>query len=176
MKNVDYALKLLRNLEGQVTFDLYGPFEDPAYEATCRSLASSLPDNCRATFHGPIPHEEALAAFGSHHVFLLPTRGENFGHVILESLASGCPVLVSDRTPWRNLEELGVGWDLPLDDPHGFETVLQTLMDMDSDEWHRRSSSALAYASKVTTDEKPLEASRKMFLDLCSPEKHAEAP
>ncbi|MBI5706392.1 MAG: glycosyltransferase family 4 protein [Armatimonadetes bacterium] len=176
MKNVDYALKLLRDIQGRVVFDLYGPFEDPSYTAACRTLASELPENCQVTFHGPIPHEEALAAFASHHVFLFPTRGENFGHVILESFAAGCPVLLSDQTPWRNLAELGVGWDLPLAEPSKFEAALQSLMDMDREQWNKLSSSALAYAAKVTTDEKPLEASRKMLLDLCSPETHPEGP
>lgn len=166
-KNVDFALSLLPKLKGRVVFDLYGPFEDPAYEAKCRSLAAAAPESCQVTFHGPIPHEEALEAFASHHVFLFPTRGENFGHVILESFAAGCPVLLSDQTPWRNLAELGVGWDLSLDNPTHFESTLQSLIDMEDGDWQRLSNSASAYAKQVTTDEKPLEASRRMFLDLC---------
>ena len=46
---------------------------------------------------------------------ILPTHGESFGHIIVEAWAAGCPVLISDRTPWRELREQGVGWDVPLD-------------------------------------------------------------
>ena len=46
---------------------------------------------------------------------ILPTLGENFGHVIVEAWTAGCPVLVSDRTPWRQLASHGVGWDVALD-------------------------------------------------------------
>jgi hypothetical protein len=41
-------------------------------------------------------------------LFLFPTLGENYGHVISEALASGCPVVISDQTPWRNLEAEGI--------------------------------------------------------------------
>ena len=41
--------------------------------------------------------------------------GENFGHVFLEALAAGCPLIISNKTPWLELKEKGVGWDLPID-------------------------------------------------------------
>ena len=47
-------------------------------------------------------------------LFFLPTRGENFGHVIAEALSVGTPVLISDQTPWRKLAAVGLGHDLPL--------------------------------------------------------------
>jgi glycosyltransferase involved in cell wall biosynthesis len=56
----------------------------------------------------------------SYDLFFLPTRGENYGHVILESFLAGTPALIADTTPWRNLEEAGIGWDLALDDEQGF--------------------------------------------------------
>ncbi len=67
--------------------------------------------------HGPLPPDRVAEALRANHLLFLPTRSENFGHVILEALAAGCPVLLSDRTPWRNLARAGVGWDLPLDRP-----------------------------------------------------------
>ena len=45
----------------------------------------------------------------------LPTTGENFGHAIMESFLNGRPVIISDRTPWLELEAKGVGWSLPLE-------------------------------------------------------------
>jgi glycosyltransferase involved in cell wall biosynthesis len=48
-------------------------------------------------------------------MFFFPTRGENYGHVIAESLSVGTPVLISDQTPWRELSSDGLGWDLPLE-------------------------------------------------------------
>ena len=56
-------------------------------------------------------------------LFFFPAHGENYGHVIAEAMAAGCPVLISDQTAWRNLEEKGAGWDLPLDAPGRFRAA-----------------------------------------------------
>ena len=50
-----------------------------------------------------------------YHFFILPTLGENFGHVFIEALAAGCPLIISNRTPWLELEKKGIGWDIPLE-------------------------------------------------------------
>ena len=47
-------------------------------------------------------------------MFVLPTKTENFGHAIYESMACGLPVLISDKTPWHNLEKNKAGFDLSL--------------------------------------------------------------
>ena len=44
----------------------------------------------------------------------MPTLGENYGHAIFEAMTTGVPVMISDQTPWRNLEQMKVGWDIPL--------------------------------------------------------------
>ena len=46
-------------------------------------------------------------------VFLLPSHNENFGLVIAEAMAHGVPVVVTDGTPWRELNDLGLGWCVP---------------------------------------------------------------
>ena len=68
----------------------------------------------------------------SHHLHFLPTQHENYGHAIVESWAYGCPVLISDNTPWRNLESELVGWDISLDEPKKFEAAIYELLKMDT--------------------------------------------
>jgi glycosyltransferase involved in cell wall biosynthesis len=78
---------------------------------------------------------------------LLPTRNENFGYVILEALLAGCPVILSDQTPWRDLDAKQAGWVVPLGDEAGFVRALDTLIQMDSADFHRRSTAAYHYAA-----------------------------
>ena len=43
MKNLDFALKVLSSVKGDVVFDIYGPQEDKIYWAECESLINKLP-------------------------------------------------------------------------------------------------------------------------------------
>ena len=46
-------------------------------------------------------------------MFVLPSRGENFGHVIIESLSAGLPVMISDKVFWKSDKKGGI-MKLPL--------------------------------------------------------------
>jgi glycosyltransferase involved in cell wall biosynthesis len=49
-------------------------------------------------------------------LFLLPSHNENFGLVIAEAMASGVPAVVTDTTPWSELNRNGLGWCVPWKD------------------------------------------------------------
>jgi glycosyltransferase involved in cell wall biosynthesis len=46
-------------------------------------------------------------------LYLLPSHGENFGLSIAEALSHGIPALVTDSTPWAELNRNGAGWCVP---------------------------------------------------------------
>ena len=151
-KNLDGALRMLARQKGQIEFHIYGPREDGDYWNHCLRLIESMPLNIRVFDHGAADPDTVLSVFQRHHVFLLPTLGENFGFVILESLAAGCPVLISDQTPWRNLESKGVGWDLPLEPSSRFDHVLQQCVEMDDDAFQRLSQAAARFGRSQILD------------------------
>jgi glycosyltransferase involved in cell wall biosynthesis len=80
----------------------------------CERLIARLPAHARASYEGPVPNKEVGEIIAGHDLFFVPTQGENFGHVFLEALSAGVPVLTSDQAPWRDLQGDGVGWHLPL--------------------------------------------------------------
>lgn len=46
-------------------------------------------------------------------LFLLPSHDENFGLVIAEAMAAGVPIVVTDTTPWREVQARDLGWCAP---------------------------------------------------------------
>ncbi len=46
-------------------------------------------------------------------LFVLPSHNENFGLVIAEAMAHGVPVVVTDTTPWAELNQNQLGWCVP---------------------------------------------------------------
>jgi len=124
-KNLDYALKILQKVTVQVDFNIYGPKEDPEYWYACEKLIEMLPDNVNANYCGIVHPSEVSEIFAKHSIFFFPTHGENYGHVIVESLVIGTSVLLSDQTPWRNLEEKGMGWDFPLFAEHEYVQAIE---------------------------------------------------
>jgi glycosyltransferase involved in cell wall biosynthesis len=102
----------------------------------------------------------------AHDLFFLPTRGENFGHAIYEALASGIPVLISDRTPWRNLESLGVGWDLPLNAPDKFRHVIEKQSKLSADLHIKQRQIVMQYAKNVANDEKVISDNLNFFMNF----------
>jgi len=151
-KNLAYALKLLASVKGEVKFDIYGVITNLSYWRRCQSQIQLLPGNIHVSYRGPIPHSKVLETMGNYHLFFLPTKGENFGHAIAEALLAGCPVLISDQTPWRRLEQSGVGWDVPLDRPELFTALLQRVIDMDASEFEAISRNAKRYGMYKTDD------------------------
>jgi glycosyltransferase involved in cell wall biosynthesis len=152
MKNLDYALARLGEAGVATRFDIFGPPDDAAYSAACRRQADALPSHVEVRWHGAIPNSEIVDALAGQDMLLLPTRGENFGHAIVEALAAGTPVLISNETPWRGLAEAGAGWDLPLAQPEGFVAALRGAAARTADEARQARRSARAHiASRLGT-------------------------
>ncbi len=162
-KNLDVALRMLAGLKGRVEFHIYGPKEDSDYWNECAHLIRNMPPNIQVTDHGAIRPEEVPAALRQHHLFFFPTRGENFGFVILDALLAGCPVLLSDQTPWRQLPEKGAGWDLPLEPREPMQQVLQRCVQMDDQTFQQLSRSARQYGQAVASDRQAADANRVLF-------------
>ena len=114
-KNLLFLLEVLAGYAGNVHLDIIGPLEDPDYWARCRAQIQRLPAGVTVEYTGEAAHGDLQLRLSTYDALILPTVGENFGHIVIEALAAGCPVLISDRTPWRHLAARGVGWDVALD-------------------------------------------------------------
>jgi glycosyltransferase involved in cell wall biosynthesis len=88
---------------------------DPTgYRATIESLGRESLE--RIIFTGMIGGEERLAALRDADVLALPSFHENFGLAVVESLAAGTPVVISDQVYLHpEISRAGVGAVVPLD-------------------------------------------------------------
>lgn len=132
-KNLLYGVQQLQRLTGDITYDVYGPMENPGYFDKC--LAVPLPENVKLNYCGSVDHADVGRTVSRYHAYYMPTIGENYGHSIVESLLYARPVVISDKTPWNGVNQAGAGWAIPLDEPEAFQTALQTLADMDAPEF-----------------------------------------
>lgn len=172
-KNLDFVLTVLRDVKQNVALDIYGPQEDLQYWQECEQVIPSLPPHIQVTYHGSVTPDQVPQVMAQHHLFFLPTRGENFGHVIAEAWAAGCPVLISDQTPWRDLEAKGIGWDLPLTEPERFQQVIEQVAAMDHQEFSQWSERAKQFVATFVQEQNQvaLEAYRRLFhLTATNPE------
>jgi glycosyltransferase involved in cell wall biosynthesis len=166
MKNLETALAILSRLSGlAIEFNIYGTFEDTDYWRRCEAAIAALPPNIRVAYRGPVQPEDVETVLSGYDAFLLPTLGENYGHVIREALSAGLPVLISDRTPWRGLEARGAGADLPLDDLDAFARRIRDWAALSPERFEDMRRAARALGDDPVTAAAALEANRQMFLD-----------
>ena len=163
-KNTLYAIEVLSKVKVAVESDFYGPIYNEEYWKECKAATEKLPSNVKLNFMGPIPSENILNTLAKYDLFFLPTRGENFGHVILESLQAGTPVLISDQTPWNNLESLKVGWDLPLESQEKFVKIIEGMVNLQIEEFKKLSENAIRFSEDYATSEKLIEENKKLFV------------
>ncbi len=164
VKNTAEALRTLNHdFRGKISIDVVGPQEDEAYWNECQNTARRLPGQITVRFLGPVPAPEIPNLLQNYHLLFSPTRGENFGHAILEALLCGCPVLISDRTPWRNLQSAQAGWDIALDGHAAFRTVIQAVLDMDEQQFSGWRKGARQFAASHFSKDHVKEQNRQLF-------------
>jgi len=146
IKNLKFAVEVLQEIKhGTIVFDIYGPIEDGIYWKACLKQSLNLSKNIQFNYKGVLKPEEVGIAISNYHALFLPTRNENYGHVIVEALQCGRPVLISDQTPWRDLEQNNVGFDISLNDKTKFVASINKLLAINNEEFSLMNQSCHHY-------------------------------
>ena len=159
------ALKALFEIgtSAQVVYDIFGPVYDKNYWNECKDVINKLPSNIVVNYMGSIESDKVPEILKEYHFFLMPSEGENFGHGILEAFTSGCPVIISDNTPWRGLEEKKFGWDISLSNPEEITGAINMAIEMKQEDYNLWSQNAWEFSREVINDPKVLEANKRLF-------------
>lgn len=165
VKNLHLALDALKQVssEHSIEYDIYGNIEDATYWEHCKEIINELPRHIRVNYRQELQFNEVQAIIVSYHALLLPTLNENFGHSIVESLLCGCPVVISDQTPWSDVKDLNAGYALPLDDLRAFTSAVEQLSSLDQDEYDKASAAAIRYISGKLNIESTIKQYKSIF-------------
>lgn len=110
MKNHLEVLKALQSVKASISWHIYGPVKEQAYWQQCKELMQHLPPGISVVYHGEVPPAELSVAMNKFQVFIMPSKSENFGHALLEALSAGKPVITTDTTPFKDLQENKAGY------------------------------------------------------------------
>ncbi len=173
MKNILMVLESLGQTKTLIQYDVYGPAKDRDYFERCIAKARTLPSTITVTFHKEIEPTRVKEVLREAHVFVLPSKSENFGHAIYEALSAGRPVITSNNTPWNNLEESHAGMNVSIENNVELTAAIDFFASMDEATLLQWQQGAVSYAGKAIDTEKIREQYRKMFMSSLpsSPEK-----
>jgi glycosyltransferase involved in cell wall biosynthesis len=110
--------------DDSVALVLAGP-DQVGWQAELQQRAEQLKVSTRVIFPGMLQGEMKRAALAAADAFVLPSHQENFGMAVVECLAAGLPVLISNRINiWREIDQDRAGYVEP-DDFSGTTRLLQ---------------------------------------------------
>lgn len=135
----------LEQVSVPVHLRLIGPAEDADYVGQLRKVEARLPVDVRVSWVGALEGEAVMDAFRTAHFSILLSHGENFGHAIGEALLAGCPVLISDQTPWSFVADRNAGVVLSAAecrDPERVAREIEALASITGSDWSEMSRAA----------------------------------
>jgi glycosyltransferase involved in cell wall biosynthesis len=163
MKNILSVLEALEKVKGNIQYNVYGPVKDEDYRDACKQQIKKLPANISVVLHKEIEPLRVKEVLQEAHVFVLPSKSENFGHAIYEALSAGRPVITSHFTPWNHLQELRAGINVSLDDDKELSDAIDTFSFMDEETFSQWHHGAVAYAEKAVDVGKIRNEYERMF-------------
>lgn len=87
----------------------------------------------RVSWLGAVHGDEKRRVFSEASLYVLPTRGENFGVTIAEALGHGLPVIVTKAAPWSEVSVRGCGWWVETDSMSPIEALQHALSSSESE-------------------------------------------
>jgi glycosyltransferase involved in cell wall biosynthesis len=164
MKNILMVLTVMATCNYDIEYNIYGPIKDINYWELCKEKIKILPGNIRVNYHKEIEPQRVKGVLMNAHVFILPSKSENFGHAIYEALSAGRPVITSNNTPWNKLQENRAGMNISLTNDMELLESINFFAEMTNDELILWSKCAHEYAEKSIDIDEIRGDYRKMFL------------
>jgi glycosyltransferase len=131
-------------------FDIYGSIEEPQYWEECLKIINNFNNKIKINYCGVCKHDDIPIILSSYDALFFPTFSENYGHIIAESLSVGLPIIISDQTPWSNINSTKGGWAIPLKDEDMYLKAVESIIGCSSTEMRYRVEDSIAFFRKFT--------------------------
>ena len=129
-KGMDILVKAFASVQCQVpnAHVLFVGPDSEGYSAQIKMWLEESQVSEHATFTGMLLGEEKTAAFCAAEVFVLSSYTENFGIAIIEAMAQGCPVVISNKVNiWQEIQDVDAGIVTDCDDIQTANAILRVL-------------------------------------------------
>lgn len=163
IKNLLGVIEILKHVKSKINFTIYGFIHDEEYWKECQQALEGLPENIRWVYEGSVDSEAVIDTFSKHHIFIFTTFGENYGHVIQEALSAGCPCVLSNQTPWIDLEKFGIGKVYELNELESYVNAIEAYAAMDGKEFQVVCQKAVDYAIEKSNKQVKNTGYKKIF-------------
>lgn len=162
-KNTLYAIECLKHCKNNIVFDIYGPIYNQEYWLRCKTAINQLPKNVIVNYKGVLNHDDLDATLSNYHALFLPSTGENFGHIIIEAMINSCVPIISDKTPWKDLESQKIGFDLPLDKQKIFTEKIDFIASFSDEQFNEYSNNTYQFGVKINSSHQNIDAYKQLF-------------
>lgn len=161
-KNLHLILETLAIAKANIQFDIYGPVKDNDYWGLCQKLIMQLPVNVQCAYLGAVEPHKTQNIFSQYHAFVLPSKGENFGHAIYECFSAGRPAIIGYNTPWGDLSIKNAGYSVELN-IESLDYAFNELLRMDQANFNLSCLHSIQWATENYSKSVGVEPYAKLF-------------
>jgi glycosyltransferase involved in cell wall biosynthesis len=162
MKNHLLVLQALKKCISKIQYTICGPIKDMAYWQLCLQEIETMPENISVHFLGEILPDLVDVELLRNHVFIMPSKSENFGHAISEALSAKLPVVTSNFTPWNNLQENKAGANVE-NEVDAIQIAIEFFASMDNETYQSYAENAHDYFDKSNSIDIKVMAYKNLF-------------
>ena len=76
---------------------------------------------------------------------------------------AGCPVIISDQTPWKELQSKGVGWDVNVKNKINVKSVFEKAIQMSNEDYQLYSKRAKQFSKDFSENPELLMLNLALF-------------